>query len=53
MIPLKIIIITFALYITDKYIDDENINGLLKLTIFVLGLAPGLRNIITIAISSF
>ncbi|WP_413826754.1 MULTISPECIES: DUF63 family protein [unclassified Methanobrevibacter] len=53
MIPLKIIVISFALYITDKYIDDENINGLLKLTIFVLGLAPGLRNIITIAISSF
>lgn len=47
MYPLKIIAITLAIYLVDKYIDDENINGLLKLTIFVLGLAPGLRNCLT------
>lgn len=49
MYPLKIVAITLALYLIDEYIDDENINGLLKLTVFVLGLAPGLRNCLTMA----
>ena len=53
MIPLKIIVITFALYVVDKYIEDKQINGLLKLTIFVLGLAPGLRNFLSLAIGTF
>ena len=53
MFPLKIIVISLALYLVDKYIDDETINGLLKLTIFVLGLAPGLRNFLTLAIGTF
>jgi uncharacterized membrane protein len=53
MFPLKIIIITLALYIIDKYIEDKTLNGLLKLTIFVLGLAPGLRNFITLSIGTY
>jgi len=48
MFPLKIIVILLAIYAIDKYIDDKTIRGLLKLTIFVLGLAPGLRNLITL-----
>ncbi|MDR2544548.1 MAG: DUF63 family protein [Methanobrevibacter sp.] len=49
--PLKIIVISLALYIIEKYVDDDTIKGLLKLSIFILGLAPGLRNIITLALS--
>lgn len=50
IIILKIIVITLSLYLIDKYIDDEKLNGLLKLSIFILGLAPGLRNFITLSI---
>ncbi|KZX12635.1 DUF63 family protein [Methanobrevibacter filiformis] len=49
MFPLKIIVILLALYAIDKYIEDTIIKGLLKLTVFVLGLAPGLRNLITLS----
>lgn len=48
--PLKIAVIILSLYLIDRYIDDEKLNGLLKLTIFVLGLAPGLRNFLTMCI---
>ncbi|MDL2270449.1 DUF63 family protein [Methanobrevibacter sp. OttesenSCG-928-I08] len=51
MYPLKIIVITIAIYLIEKYIDDETLKGLLKLVIFVLGLAPGIRNMLTIIIS--
>jgi len=50
MFPLKIIVISFALYLVDKYIDDDIISGTLKLAIFVLGLAPGIRNFLSLAI---
>lgn len=49
MFPLKIIIITLGLYLVDKYIGDEVIGGTLKLTIFILGLAPGVRNFLSLA----
>jgi len=52
MFPLKIIVISFVLYLVDKYIDDEIIKGTLKLAIFILGLAPGLRNFLTLAIGT-
>ena len=52
MFPLKIIVISFGLYLVDKYIDDEIISGTLKLAIFILGLAPGLRNFLTLAIGT-
>ena len=50
MFPMKIIVIIAVLYIIDQYFDDETIKSLLKLTVFVLGLAPGLRNFLTLAI---
>jgi len=50
MFPLKIIVISFVLYLIDKYIDDELISGTLKLAVFVLGLAPGIRNFLSLAI---
>ncbi|MDR1819943.1 MAG: DUF63 family protein [Methanobrevibacter sp.] len=49
--PLKIIVISLALYVIEKYVVDSTIKGLLKLSIFTLGLAPGLRNIVTLALS--
>lgn len=52
MFPLKIIVICLALYLIDKYVDDEIIAGTLKLAIFVLGLAPGVRNFLSLAIGT-
>ncbi|MCC7553016.1 MAG: DUF63 family protein [Methanobacteriaceae archaeon] len=52
MYPLKLIVIISCIYLVDKYIEDETLNGLLKLVMFVLGLAPGLRNLLTIAIGT-
>ena len=52
LFPMKIIVIVSVLYIIDKYFDDLTIKNLLKLTVFVLGLAPGLRNILTMAIAT-
>ena len=42
--PMKIIVILSVLYIIDQYFDDLTIKNLLKLTVFVLGMAPGTRN---------
>ncbi|MCL2687688.1 MAG: DUF63 family protein [Methanobrevibacter sp.] len=50
LFPLKIIVISISLYIIDKYIDNEIIAGTLKLAVFILGLAPGIRNLLTLAI---
>ena len=44
--------IVAVLYIIDQYFDDLTIKNLLKLTVFVLGLAPGLRNILTMALAT-
>ena len=52
MFPMKIIVIVAVLWIIDQYFDDLTIKNLLKLTVFVLGLAPGLRNILTLAIGT-
>ena len=52
MFPMKIIVIVAVLYIIDQYFDDETVKSLLKLTVFVLGLAPGMRNFLTMAIAS-
>ena len=48
--PMKIIVILSVLYIIDQYFDDLTIKNLLKLTVFVLGMAPGTRNFLTLAI---
>jgi len=52
MFPLKIIVISLVLYMVDKYIDDETIAGTLKLAIFILGLAPGVRNFLSLAMGA-
>ena len=50
MFPMKVLVILSVLYIIDQYFDDETIKSLLKLAVFVLGLAPGMRNFLTLAI---
>lgn len=52
LFPMKIIVIVAVLYIIDQYFDDLTIKNLLKLTVFVLGLAPGLRNILTLILGT-
>lgn len=49
MFPLKIIVMGAVLYSIDKYIDDVYSRDTLKLAVFILGLAPGLRNFLTLA----
>lgn len=48
MFPLKIAVILSALYIIDTYVEDRTIANMLKLAIFILGLAPGLRNFLSL-----
>jgi len=52
MYPLKIVIILGALYLIDIYIDDNTIKNTLKLAIFILGLAPGLRNFLSLSMGT-
>lgn len=51
MYPLKIIVILIVLYIIDKEVEDINSRHMLKLAIFILGLAPGIRNFATLVLS--
>ncbi|RAP52870.1 MAG: hypothetical protein BZ138_02250 [Methanosphaera sp. rholeuAM270] len=48
MYPLKIIAVLVILYIVDREIEDDTTNHMLKLAIFILGLAPGIRNFVTL-----
>jgi len=48
MYPLKIVVILGALYLIDTYIEDKTIANMLKLAMFILGLAPGLRNFLSL-----
>jgi uncharacterized membrane protein len=48
MFPLKIAVILAALYVIDSYIEDKTIANMLKLAIFILGFAPGLRNFLSL-----
>ncbi|MGZ7208559.1 MAG: DUF63 family protein [Methanobacterium sp.] len=50
MFPLKIAVILLALYVIDEYIEDRTIKNMLKLAIFILGLAPGLRDFLSLSI---
>lgn len=52
MFPLKIVVILPALYIIDTYIEDKTIRNMLKLAIFILGLAPGLRNFLSLSMGT-
>lgn len=51
MYPLKIGAILLILYIIDRQVDDKLANHMLKLAIFILGLAPGIRNFTTLILS--
>ncbi|MEN6330032.1 MAG: DUF63 family protein [Methanobacteriaceae archaeon] len=48
MFPLKITVILTVLYIIDTTVDDKTTRNMLKLAIFILGLAPGLRNLLSL-----
>lgn len=52
MFPLKIAVILAALYVIDLYIEDNTIKNMLKLAIFILGLAPGLRNFLSLSMGA-
>jgi len=49
MFILKIAVVLPALWLIDRYADDEQFKGLLKLAVLVLGLAPGVRDTLTLA----
>lgn len=51
MYPLKIGVIILILYIIDSQVNDKLANNMLKLSIFILGLAPGIRNFTTLILS--
>lgn len=51
MFPLKIAVIMTALYIIDAYVPERRDASTLKLVIFILGLAPGLRNFLSLSMS--
>ena len=53
MYILKIIVIVAVIYIIDQYIEDQTAKGLLKLAVFVLGLAPGMRNFLTLSMATY
>lgn len=52
MFPLKIGVILAALYVIDEYVEDNTIKNMLKLAIFILGLAPGLRDFLSLSIGT-
>lgn len=52
MFPLKIAVILTALYVVDEYVEDDVIRNMLKLAIFILGLAPGLRDFLSLSMGT-
>ena len=52
MFPLKIAVILTALYVIDEYVEDDVIRNMLKLAVFILGLAPGLRDFLSLSIGT-
>lgn len=52
MYPLKIAVILTALYVIDEYVEDDVIRNMLKLAIFILGLAPGLRDFLSLSMGT-
>jgi uncharacterized membrane protein len=52
MYPLKLLVLLFAIYALDVLCKNlaENARGLAKFCIFVLGLAPGVRDIVRVAL---
>lgn len=52
MFPLKIIVILFALYVIDSYIEDKTIKNMLKLAILILGISTGLRDLLSLVMGT-
>lgn len=48
MFPLKIIVVLAVLFVIDKYCDDKFLKNFLKIVILILGLALGIRDMLTI-----
>jgi len=48
MIPLKLVVVLFALYFIDKYDDDTQFSNIIKFAILVVTLGPGTRNTLRI-----
>jgi uncharacterized membrane protein len=46
MFFLKIVVVPPALWAIDKYAEDRQFRKFLKIVVFILGLAPGVRNLI-------
>jgi len=49
MFPLKIIVVGGVLWIIDKETDDPYMKNFLKIIIFILGLALGIRDLLTVS----
>ncbi len=50
MFPLKILVISFVLYAFDKEIKNRDLESIFKMTVLILGLAPGLRDALRLAV---
>ena len=48
---LKIIVLIPVLYIIDKYADQRDFRNFLKIAIFILGFAPGLRDLLRLIVA--
>jgi len=46
MFLLKFIVIVPVLYYIDRYAEDRELSGFLKLVVFLLGAAPAARNLV-------
>lgn len=49
MFPLKIFVVWGVLHLVDKNIDSVYLRNLMKIIILILGLAPGIRDFLTLA----
>ncbi len=48
MFPLKIIVVLAVLYALDKYCEDKFLRNFLKIVVLILGLALGVRDMLTV-----
>jgi len=50
MFALKIVVVIPVLYVIDRYSDSPDFKNFLKIVVLILGLAPGLRDLIRLAV---
>ena len=46
MFALKLVVVLLVLWIIDTYSDDRKFNNFLKIVVFILGAAPGIRDLL-------